>query len=217
MQEDILSDLPNDVIEKIRNAFFIEYVKPKMMMNAPWLALQGCRHNFTRIHTDSFMTNFVARVVGWTMSYLHSFYPSISMNELRGGKEYREYAKTQKFCWVDVVDIEVIGETRRNMTDLKLWFQQEVDCVLLRHRSIRLDFKSHIESTIAHLLRQENIEMTRFEWKPLILKIDFSSELAYFEDPSDVRRSRLVYKHNGEYDDVAAPVKDPIPWLVFFP
>ena len=204
-------DLPNDVIEKIRNVYFIEYVKPDMLRNAPWMALQGCKSNFLQIRFNCFL----ADVVEWAASYLHSFYPRIAMNELRGGAEFREYNRTHKYCWVDVVDIDVgtKGDSR-SMTDIKLWFQQEFN-VVLRNRSIRLEFKSRIKPIVQWALNHSNIEIdsTIFEWKPLTLKIDFVDECAYFVDPSDGRKSRRTYKRNGEH----VAVEDPIPWLVFFP
>ncbi len=126
MNELNLSNLSSDVAHYIRKIYFEMYVKPGMVL-ASWSAVQGCRNIRS---TD---TNFLSRAAHWASSYIHCFYPSIAMCEPRGvGIAYCEYIKTHKYCWVNIVDIEVVNKSKSAstiMTQVKLAFQNEFDCV----------------------------------------------------------------------------------------
>ena len=219
----MIDDLPNDVIEKIRRIYFEAYVKPKMMDAFEWLPVVGCERHFQQ------PASFVLRVANWTRFYLDSFFPVVARVEpdARGGAAYREYIATNKLCWVNVVEICVDDfgtfEICEIMTSIKRWFQQLYEVVQVRGRRIRLILGHNELKSVDFAIRNGNIDANekQLEWKPLMLKIDFSKNLAYFEDPSDGRKSRFVMDDNSErsshYRATRLLQKDWIPWLVYLP
>lgn len=164
--------------------------------------------------------DFLSRVASWAAMYLCSFQPCLM--ECRDLREYLE-AHGGKYSWVDTVDID-IGDVA--VADARLAFQRRFDCVEQeydddddddddvvdgRRRRIRLDFKAQIRDWVAFTLDACDVDPELFEWKPLILRIDVENEEAYFEDPSDGRRSRVWFNRPAVCCD------DPIPWFVFVP
>ena len=146
------------------------------------------------------------------------------MCEPRGvGIAYCEYIKTHKYCWVNIVDIEVVSASASAstiMTHVKLAFQNEFDCVQVRGKHIRLNLESSISATTCLVLDLCNIDRECFEWKSLLLKIDMVNECVYFEDPANKQKSRRVYFHNPNPNPNDYPNwmnNNPIPWFVFFP
>jgi len=211
MQEQELSDLPNDIIEIVRKTYFIKYIKP--ILKEQWAHVQGCKSDPSK----SIAEDFISRTVSWTLQYLYTFWPSVMRHE---SPAYNEYLKTHKCCWVDMVGIKVdfgsdTSEEHINnvMTSLKLRFQQRIYSVQVRGRKIRLDMKSSYEDFIEYNLKVCDIDRNDFEWKRLILKIDIEKEIVYFEDPSDGKISKRVYTNNYGLDYSA--VKDKIQWFVY--
>ena len=209
MQE--LSHLPNDIVERIRKAYFKAYVKPTMAR--VWFPVHGCRIDFRR----PLENDFVSQAVNWVSAYVYSFFPrGVDMESKSVRGPYFEYLETHKYCWVGVVDIEVeIGSAVESSIkeDIKFGFQQEFNCLEVSGRTMRLNLRSQLRSMVAWSLSYCDIDPDLFEWKRLVLKIDAVKEVVYFEDPSDGRKSKRVYSR----DQHPLVENNHIPWLVFLP
>ena len=198
--------LPNDVIEKIRKIYFTTHVLPTIKI---WYPVYGCTPR--ECQRDC----FASRVVYWASIYLYCFHPYFSIDE---HKTFREYMRTNKYCWANTITIEIdshSADIRNDMTSIKLALQQRFTCIEVCGKSIRFHLKHEIQDWVSLVLRQLDVDESRFEWKPLILRIDFQRGMAYFEDPSNGKISHRVYLDN-EYDDYPRVI-DPIPWFVYIP
>lgn len=195
--------LPNDIIEKIWKTYFTMYVIPMIPI---WKPLYGCRIN-TSLSYDG--NSFLSKVISWASCYLHSFYPKYMKSESR---DYCNYLENHKCCWVDMIYIQV--DDGIDIEDVQLEFQKLFQYIEISNKSIRIDFKSYIYDWVIFYMNASDIDMREFEWKSLILKIDFRNEKAYFEDPYTKEISKRAYDHGGKYDFCT---RRQIPWLVFFP
>jgi hypothetical protein len=201
-----MSELPNDIIEKIWKAYFTMFVIPDIRLW--WKPLHGCRfnHNITYYGED-----FITNVVGWTSSYLHCFWPSFNTWE---SPEFREYLKTHKYCWVDTVYIKADG---CDMEDIKFKFQKYFhngSVEINSNNKIRIDFKHYYMDSVKFSLNHCEIDTRDFEWKSLDLKIDGHNKIAYLEDPYTKQKSKRLYDNSHKYD---YKPDSTIPWLVYIP
>ena len=206
-----INHLPNDVIEKIRREYFELYVKPTML--PVWRPVLGCKIDRNKKIDNANANASFECIAQWALLYLKSFHPLHMLID----RKFREYIlQFNKYIWVDTVYIEVKCD---DMTHVKLIFQQYFDVVEICKNKIRIDFKTEISDWVTLIMNACDIDMALFEWKPLLLKIDVAKELAYFEDPSDGRRSRIIF---GELDydlDYIENIEniENIPWFVFIP
>lgn len=215
-----LAILPDDIIRKIRKLYFESYLKPSLLSNSEFIQVIGCRRRFfTNSNYDDY--SFLEKAINWLGSYVNSFDPEIASCEslYRGGPQYREYHKHNKYCWVDSIYICVddfgTESVHDTMSLLKAYLQNLNYNVFVRARQIKLDLKVY-ENYIYHILQKQNIPIENFEWKSLNFHIDFKKQIAYFTD-SCGQSSRFIYIEVFENYDHAEYNKNYIPWFVYFP
>ena len=198
-------DLPNDVVAEIRKACFEMFLKHSFYS---WKPVLGCISNRNYFHK----TDFIVCAASWALSYLNSFQPNMMRTTA-----FMEYLEThKKYCWVDIVLIEV-SPYIDDMSSIKLVFQQMFDCVQVSGSDIRIDFKTQIRDWVFSTMDACDVDSSLFEWKPLILKIDIDRQVVYFEDPSDRRKSKRVYNRDTVLPVIHESDDNPIPWLVYVP